>query len=69
MSTRFTTLFGKFYNEQTLTCFSYCKSEKALDDFAFSHTEEQLNSWCSLFPPPSIYEIYERYLLKKNKIN
>jgi hypothetical protein len=65
MSERFYSLFGKIFNDQTLAEFSNGKSQATLDDFAFAHTENQLNSWLSLFPPPSIYEIYSRYLSKR----
>ena len=67
MSTRFENIFGKFFNEYILSEFSNGKSVNELDHFAYAHSEEQLNKWVSLFPPPSIYEIYDKYLKFKKK--
>jgi hypothetical protein len=38
-----------------------------VDKFFKSHTIEQLTEWLDLFPPPSIYEIWDRWIkLRQN---
>jgi len=58
--------FMKYYQAGTvLTFFSGMQrylSKETMDSFANYHTEEVLNDLVVMFPPPSIYELWNRWL-------
>ena len=52
------------FNKTVLSDFSKEHSKEELDKFSDAHTEEHLVRLTSLFPPPSLYEIYQVYLTR-----
>lgn len=59
--------FLKIYTEETVDNFVIFRTKSGtepvmIDKFFKSHTIEDLMEWLDLFPPPSIYEIWERWI-------
>jgi hypothetical protein len=56
----------KFYGNEIVDAFLktiiHTQTKARIEVFLKYHTEELLTSWISLFPPPSIYEIWIRWV-------
>jgi hypothetical protein len=41
--------------------------QERVDNFINYHTDEMLNEWMGMFPPPHLYEIWDRWVKVSTK--